>query len=134
MNTDAVNNVSFLVIQSAIEIHRQIGPGLLESAYHRACMIHELRERGLTVVAEHVIPVRYKGLVLDGGYRIDLLVQNEILVELKSVEVVLPVHQAQLLSYLRLTGKSVGLLINFNVPRLVDGVKRIVNKFGSSAA
>ena len=132
MNTDAVNQTSFLVIQSAIEIHKVVGPGLLESAY-RACMIYELRARGLTVVAEQVVPVRYKELVLDGGYRIDLLVRDELIVELKSLEVVLPVHRAQLLSYLRLSGKCLGLLINFNVPRLVDGVTRIANRFGSSA-
>lgn len=132
MDTDRINHTSFLIIQSAIQVHKAMGPGLLESAY-RACVIHELRERGLTVESEQIIPVRYKGLTLDGGYRIDLLVQDEVIVELKSVEVVLPVHHAQVLSYLRLTGKSLGLLINFNVPRLVDGVKRIANKFGPSA-
>jgi GxxExxY protein len=130
MGTDAINNTSFLIIQSAIEIHREIGPGLLESAY-RTCMIYELRQRGLAVAAEQVIPVRYKHLMLEGTYRIDLLVQDAIIVELRSVEVVLPVHHAQVLSYLRLTGKQLGLLINFNVRRLVDGVDRIANKFAT---
>jgi len=132
MNTEAIDAMSFLIIQSAIEIHKSLGPGLLERAY-RTCMLYELGTRGLTVASEQMIPMRYKSLVLEGGYRIDLLVQDEIIVELKSVEVVLPVHRAQVLSYLRLTGKQLGLLINFNVPRLVDGVERIVNKFGFSA-
>ena len=133
MNTDALNDLTFLVIQSAIEIHKTLGPGLLEGAY-RTCMIYELGERALSVSAEQVLPVRYKGLVLDGGYRLDLLVQDEIIVELKSVETVLPVHYAQVLSYLRLTGKTLGLLINFNVPRLVDGVTRVANNFGTAPA
>jgi GxxExxY protein len=92
-------------------------------------MIHELQQRRLAVLAEQVVAVRYKGLVLDGGYRLDLVVEDLIIVELKSVETVLPVHHAQLLSYLRLTNKPLGLLINFNVPVLVNGVKRIVNGF-----
>ena len=132
MSVDSINNTSFLIIQSAIEIHRALGPGLLERPY-RTCMLYELGARGLTVAVEQMIPVRYKSLVLEGGYRIDLLVQDEVIVELKSVEVVLPVHHAQVLSYLRLTGKQLGLLINFNVPRLVDGVDRIANRFGFSA-
>ena len=131
MSAESINHTSFLIIQSAIEIHRVLGPGLLERAY-RTCMLYELGARGLTVAAEQVIPVRYKSLILEGGYRIDLLVQDEVIVELKSVEVVLPVHHAQVLSY-RLTGKQLGLLINFNVSRLVDGVERIVNRFGFSA-
>jgi GxxExxY protein len=133
VDADAINHLSFLIIQSAIEIHRAVGPGLLESAY-RACMIYELGERGLVVESEKIVPVHYKTLVLESACRIDLLVQGEIIVELKSVEVVLPVHQAQVLSYLRLTDKRLGLLINFNVPRLVDGVTRIANRFGSPSA
>lgn len=92
-------------------------------------MIYELRERGLAVIAEQIIPVRYKNLVLNGAYRLDLLVEDVVIVELKSVETILPVHGAQLLSYLRITGKPVGLLINFNMSHLVKGVKRVVNKF-----
>ena len=89
MSVESINNTSFLIIQSAIEIHRVLGPGLLERPY-RTCMLYELGERGLKVAAEQVIPVRYKNLVLEGGYRIDLLVQDEVIVELKSVEAVLP--------------------------------------------
>lgn len=91
--------------------------------------LYELRERGLAFITRQIIPVRYKKLVLDGAYRIDLLVEDAVIVELKSVEALLPVHSAQLLSYLRLTEKRVGLLINFNVDYLVKGVKRVVNKF-----
>jgi GxxExxY protein len=90
-------------------------------------MIYELRQRNLSVVAEQVVPIRYKDVILEDGYRLDLLVENEIIVEIKAIEVVLAVHYAQLLSYLRLTNKPLGLLINFNVPVLVKGVKRIMN-------
>ena len=93
-------------------------------------MIHELELRNLKVSSELIVPVRYKKLLLDGGYRLDLLVEESVIVELKSVEVILPVHRAQLLSYLRLTEKSLGLLINFNVERVVLGVDRVVNRFG----
>jgi GxxExxY protein len=129
MDPAAIDRISYLIIQAAIEVHKALGPGLLESAY-RTCMIHQLQARKLKVDAERIIPVRYKGLLLDGGYRIDLLVEDVIVVELKSVETVLPVHRAQVLSYLRLADKSLGLLINFNSERVVDGVDRIANKFG----
>jgi GxxExxY protein len=128
MDADALNRLSSRIIEAAIEIHSTLGPGLLESAY-RTCMIYELHERGLSVVAEQIVPVYYKKLVLDTAYRLDLLVEDEVIVELKSVEAVMPVHHAQLLSYLRLTDKRLGLLINFNVPMLVGGVRRIVNYF-----
>lgn len=124
----ALDRITLAIIQAAIEVHRHLGPGLLESLY-RECLVVELRERGLRVIVEERIPVSYKGRTLSGFYRIDLLVEDSVLVELKSVEAVLPVHCAQVLSYLRLTNKPVGLLINFNVPHLVRGVKRIVNKF-----
>ncbi len=129
MDTAAFDRTSFLVIQAAIEIHKALGPGLLESTY-RTCMIYELRLRNLKVVSELVVPVRYKDLVLDGGYRFDLLVEDAVIVELKAIETVLPVHRAQLLTYLRHTDKQLGLLINFNVKQLVLGVNRVVNKFG----
>jgi len=129
MDPAALNNISYLIIQAAIEIHRSLGAGLLESAY-RPCMIHELQARRLGVKSEVALPVRYKHLILDGSYRIDLLVENSIVVELKSVEILLPVHRAQVLSYLRLADKRLGLLINFNVARVVDGIERIVNRFG----
>ena len=120
MDAAALDRISYLIIQAAIEIHKALGPGLLESAY-RTCMIHELGLRNLKVSAELIVPVRYKKLLLDGGYRLDLLVEEAVIVELKSVEMVLPVHRAQLLSYLRLTEKSLGLLINFNVERVRPG-------------
>jgi GxxExxY protein len=128
MDRETLDRTSLAIVQAAIEIHRHLGPGLLERVY-RACMIYELRARGLTVVVEQIVPIHYKTMRMDGAYRLDLLVENEIIVELKSVETLLPVHPAQLLSYLRLTGKPVGLLINFNVPYLVKGVKRVVNRF-----
>jgi GxxExxY protein len=130
MTTAELDRLSYGIIQAAIEIHKALGPGLLESAY-RTCMIHKLRARNLSFVSELVVPVRYKGLVLDGGYRLDLLIEDAVIVELKSLEVVLPVHRAQVLSYLRLLDKRLGLLINFNVERLVLGVGRVVNNFGA---
>jgi GxxExxY protein len=130
MTTAELDRISYLIIQAAIEIHKALGPGLLESAY-RTCMIYELRARKLQFVSELVVPVRYKELVLNGGYRLDLLVEDSVVVELKSLEVVLPVHRAQVLSYLRLMDKRLGLLINFNVDRLVVGVNRVVNNFGA---
>ncbi len=129
MDTATLDRISFGTIQAAIEIHKALGPGLLESTY-RACMIYELRRRSLKVMSEVVVPLRYKELVLDGGYRLDLLVEDAVVVELKAIETVLPVHRAQLLTYLRHTDKQLGLLINFNVERLVLGVDRIVNRFG----
>jgi GxxExxY protein len=126
MEPHQLNRVSFLIIQSAIQVHRALGPGLLESIY-RLCLIYEVRERGLKVVAEQIVPIQYGPLTFEAGYRLDLLVEDQVLIELKAVEIVLPVRHAQLLSYLRLTGKPLGLLINFNVPVLVDGVTRKMN-------
>ncbi len=126
MDSHQLNHISFLIIQAAIEVHRILGPGLLESIY-RSCMIYELRQRNLSVIAEQIVPINYKDVIIEGGYRLDLLVENEVVVEIKAIEVVLPVHHAQLLSYLRLANKPLGLLINFNVPVLVKGVTRIMN-------
>jgi GxxExxY protein len=126
MDDARLNQISYQIIQSAIQVHRALGPGLLESVY-RSCLTHEIRTRGFTVVSEGPVAVRYKDLLLDGGYRLDLLVEDALIVEVKSVETILPVHHAQLLSYLRLTKKRLGLLINFNVPVLYKGVKRIIN-------
>ena len=113
------------IIGAAIEVHRQLGPGLLESAYEE-CLCHELRLRGLDFTRQVDLPVLCKGLKLDCGYKIDLVVQNEVVLELKSVEKLLPVHEAQLLTYLRLANKRVGLLINFNAPLLTQGIIRRV--------
>ena len=129
MDTTELDRIAYLTIQSAIEIHKKLGPGLLENVY-RPCMIYELRERKLEVTSEVRVPVRYKDLLLDGFYRLDLLINDAVVVELKAVETVHPVHRAQVLSYLRVMDKQLGLLINFHVERLVLGVDRIVNKFG----
>ena len=129
MDTAELDRIAYLTIQSAIEIHKKLGPGLLENVY-RPCMIYELRARKLEVNLEVRVPVRYKDLVLDGFYRLDLLINDAVVIELKAVETVHPVHRAQVLSYLRLMDKQLGLLINFHVERLVLGVDRIVNKFG----
>jgi GxxExxY protein len=108
------------VIGAAIEVHRALGPGLLESAYEE-CLCREFNLRGLAFERQVPLPVEYKGVNLDCGYRLDLIVQNEVILELKCVEHLLPVHDAQLLTYLKLTGKRVGLIINFNVATLVRG-------------
>ena len=115
-----------------MEVHRSIGPGLLESAYS-ACLAFELRNFGFRVEEQKPVPVIYKDVKLDCGYRLDLLVEDAVIVEVKAVEAIAPIHHAQLLSYLRLTHKPVGLLINFHVLHLKDGVKRIVNEFPDSA-
>ncbi len=119
------NEITEAVIAAAIEVHRTLGPGLLESAY-LVCMRRELQLRGVPFEHEKLLPVTYKGVDLDCGYRLDLLVAGKVVVELKSVEALDPVHEAQLLTYLKLGGWKVGLLINFNVPRLKDGIKRRV--------
>ncbi|HMF58564.1 MAG TPA: GxxExxY protein [Pyrinomonadaceae bacterium] len=118
--------VSGAIIDAAMRGHSSLGAGLLESAYE-ACLVHELRKAGMKVEAQVCLPVVYDGVTIDVGYRIDLLVENMVIVELKAVERLLPIHQAQLLSYLKLSGKKVGLLINFNVLHLRDGIKRLVN-------
>ncbi len=113
------------IIGAAIEVHRELGPGLLESAYEE-CFCHELHLRDLSFQRQVDLPVSYKGLKLDCGYRIDVVVENAVIVELKSIEQISPIHHAQLLTYLRLSGKKVGLLINFNVPVLKNGIVRRV--------
>ena len=109
------------IIGAAIEVHRSLGPGLLESAYEE-CLCHELHLRGLDCKRQVPLPLLYKGLKLECGYKIDLIVRDEVVLELKAVERLLPIHEAQLLTYLKLTGKRVGLLINFNVPLLTQGI------------
>jgi len=121
-----VNDISHSVIGAAIEVHRTLGPGLLESVYHQ-CLLKELDIQGFGYVSEAPVKAHYKGLDIETAYRIDVLIEGSVIVELKVVDRLLPVHEAQLLSYLRLTGKRLGLLLNFNVPVLKDGVKRIVN-------
>ena len=114
------------VIAAAIEVHRDLGPGLLESAY-MTCLQHELTARQLVFVTERRVPVVYKGITLDCHYRLDLLVNDVVVVEVKAIAEVLPIHQAQVLTYLRLANLPVGLVINFNVDKLVKGVKRVIN-------
>jgi GxxExxY protein len=118
------NAVATRVIGAAIEVHRMLGPGLLESAYHE-CLVHELGLRGLPYESEVPITLDYKGVVVGAAYRADLLVAGKLLVELKTVDRLLPVHKAQLATYLRLMNRKLGLLINFNVSRLKDGVQRV---------
>jgi len=122
-----VNELTHEIIGAAIEVHRSLGPGLLESAY-QACLCRELSLRGIGFQTELSLPVHYKGVRLDCGYRIDVLVAELVVVEIKTVEAIAPVHDAQLLTYLRLGGWKVGLLINFNVAVLKDGIhRRILN-------
>ncbi len=118
-----INEITSQIIGAAIEVHKQLGPGLLESAYE-ACLAYELIDRGLQIEHQKPLPVRYKDVQLDAGYRLDLLVQDIVIVELKAVEKILPIHKAQILSYLKLSGIKVGLLINFNVKLLKNGIKR----------
>lgn len=113
------------IIGAAIEVHRALGPGLLESAYE-ACLCHELSKQGVGFQRQAEMPVVYDGVRIDCGYRLDLVVEGSVIVELKSVEELAPIHEAQLLTYLRLSGLKVGLLINFNVKLLKDGIKRRV--------
>jgi len=120
------NKLSGIIIESAIKIHRKLGPGLLESAY-QTCLKYELEKKGLKVVKEKPMPVIYEEVKPDHGYRIDLLVEDKVIVELKAVDIVTDVHKAQVLTYLRLGEYKLGLLINFKVKMLKDGIKRIVN-------
>ena len=120
------NEISSVIIGSAIEVHKQLGPGLLESSYE-ICLSHELRQRGLEVMTQVVLPVRYKEVKLEAGYRIDLIVENKVIIEVKAVEEFSGVHLAQILTYLRLSDIRLGLLINFNVAKLTNGLKRVVN-------
>lgn len=122
------NEITGQIIDAAIKVHTALGPGLLESAYE-VCLTHELRQRGMKVQAQVVLPIQYNRLNLDAGYRIDLLVEDIVIVELKAVEKMLPLYDAQILSYLRLRRLQVGLLINFNVVKLKEGLRRIVNNY-----
>jgi len=125
---DTLNQITNRIISASIDVHRVLGPGLLESAYE-ACLAYELAERGLKVELQKPLPIIYKEVKLDGGYRLDLVVQELVVVEIKAVDRLNPIHEAQLLSYLRLSGYKVGLLINFNVTVLKNGLRRMVNEF-----
>jgi GxxExxY protein len=130
MTKEYLNGLSEQVIGAAIEVHRELGPGLLESTYE-AALQHELSLLGLNSVRQMALPIRYKGLEIDEAYRIDLLVEDALIVEVKTVEAFRPVHTAQLLTYLRMANLHLGLLINFQTVRLIDGIKRQVHKLPS---
>jgi GxxExxY protein len=119
------DELSKRIIGCAIEVHRNLGPGLLESTYEQ-CLAHELKCAGIPFMLQHPLPVKYNGIKLDCGYRVDLFVNNKIIVELKSVDKVLPIHQAQLLTYMKLAGIKIGLLMNFNVRFMKNALKRMV--------
>ena len=125
---DELNRISEAIIGAAIEVHRALGPGLLESTYE-ACLAFELAQRGVSVKQQEPLPVVYKDVKLECGYRLDLLVQDAVIVEIKAVDRLAPIHDAQVLSYLKLAGLNLGLLINFNVKVLTNGVRRKVGNF-----
>ncbi|HKD82552.1 MAG TPA: GxxExxY protein [Candidatus Angelobacter sp.] len=120
------NQISGIVLDAAIAVHTALGPGLLESAY-QACLAYELRSRGLRIETQVPLPIRYREVFVDASYRLDIVVEDLVIIEIKAAERLIPVHEAQLLSYLKLSGKRLGLLINFHVVRLKEGYRRIVN-------
>lgn len=122
------NEITKSIIGCAMEVHKHLGPGLLESTYE-ICLAYELEQKGLKFVQQQSLPVVYKNVKLNAGYRIDLIVENKVIVELKSVETLAPIHTAQVLTYLKLKDLKLGLLINFNSVLLKDGVKRVINGY-----
>jgi GxxExxY protein len=126
-----LNKLTERVIGACIEIHRHLGPGLLESAYEE-CLCFELSQQGIQFERQKPLPVTYKGVRLDCGYRLDIVVEDAVILELKTVEKLQPIHRAQLLTYLKLTNLSLGLLLNFNVPVMIEGVMRVVNNFNEA--
>jgi len=121
-----IEEVAKQIVDAAIRVHRALGPGLLESAYQQ-CLAYELRRRGMQVETEVELPIQYEGLRIDAGYRIDMLIEGAVIVENKAVEHVAPIHEAQLLTYLKLRGCQLGFLLNWNVPLMKHGIKRMVN-------
>jgi len=121
-----INELTNKIVGATIEVHKTLGPGLIESTYER-CLCHELRLRRVAFANQVALPVVYKGSKIDCGYQMDLVVENAVVLELKSCEKIEPIHQAQLLTYLKLSGLKLGLLLNFNVPVMRDGIRRIVN-------
>ncbi len=128
MSNSHLNNISKEIISAAIEVHKTLVPGLLESVYQN-CLFLEFKERGINFQAQTVVPLIYKGTSIQKDYIIDFLIEDQIVLELKALEIVLPIHEAQLLTYLKLADKPLGLLINFNVSKLTDGITRRVNNF-----
>ena len=131
-DSSRLNSITNQIIGLAIKVHRLMGPGLLESVY-LTCLCYELKKAGLIVEREKMVPLFYEGVKLDQSYRLDLLVQEKVIVEIKAVESITAVHRAQLLSYLKLTGCPIGLLINFNVKLLKEGIGRMVNNFSQTS-
>jgi GxxExxY protein len=123
VGTEVQNKLTGQIIGSAIKVHTRLGPGLLEHSYAR-CLRHELEKAGLKVEAEVFLDLKYEDLTIERAYRLDLLVEDSVVLEVKAVEKLMPVHHSQVLTYLKLTGKPIGLLLNFNVPKLPDGIKR----------
>lgn len=128
MTQDELNSVSKIILDSSIAVHKEMGPGLLEAVYQQ-CLVKELTIQGVKVNTMVPVPLQYKGHILNKDYVIDILVEDEIILELKAIEAILPVHEAQIISYLKLANKRLGFLINFNVPLLKNGFKRFVNNF-----
>jgi GxxExxY protein len=126
MERTRLEEIAKQIVYSSFSVHKELGPGLLESIY-QVCLVKELFNRKIAVHSEVLVPVHYKGTPVNKDFRIDILVANEIIIEVKAVEILLPVHMAQLLSYLKLADKKLGFLINFNVPVLKDGIRRMVN-------
>ncbi len=128
MERDELNRLSKQILEASLEVHKIMGPGLIESVYE-ACLMKELEIRGIKALNQVRIPLIFKGYELDKDYRIDVFVEKEIIIEIKAVETMLPVHEAQIISYLKLADKRLGFLINFNVPLLKNGFRRFVNNF-----
>ncbi len=128
MIREQLNKISKEIVDAAYTVHKEMGPGLLESIYEY-CMLKELELRNIHAKRQVIIPLYYKGELLTKDFRIDILVENEIIIELKAVDIILPVHKAQIISYLKLADKNLGFLINFNVDYIKNGIKRIVNNF-----
>lgn len=127
MLSPELENIGKVIVNSAYIVHKELGPGLLEKVYE-ICLAHEIKKAGIDVVRQLEIPIVYDGITFDEGLRLDLLVGNEVIVEIKAVELVNPVWQAQIISHLKLTGKELGYLINFNVPLIKNGIQRFINK------
>ena len=127
MKRNRLEEIGKQIVDAAYQVHKELGPGLLESAYER-CMVVELLDRGLKIARQVKLPIKYKGKLVEEGYRLDLLVEDEIIIEIKTVRIVLPVHIAQLISYLKLSDKRLGYLINFKVDLIKNGIQRKVNK------
>ena len=126
--TRSSEEIASIIVDSAIAVHKTLGPGLLESAY-QACLVYELNKRGLSIEVQKPLPIIYKSIKLDAGYRIDILVENKIIIELKAVEALNDLHLAQVITYLRLSDNRLGFLINFNVKLLKQGLRRVVNNY-----